>query len=435
MPHPRRRPRRALSIVALALPVLLLLAACEPVVTAPNDNPVHPRTVGTNPDDRTPHILDGQVYAVLDLGDRVIVGGEFTKVKAFNSSTQYARRGIFAYVKATGAIDTTFAPVLDRGGVRGIVVAPGGTALIIGGSFQKVNGKAAVGLARISPSTGAVDTTFKGTTNGWVQTMAVRGERLFIGGTFTRVGSSNRYRLALLKASTGAVDPALDVPVDTTLRGTTSVNRLDATRNGSRLVITGNFRRVGFQARDQVAVIDVGSSSSAVSTWSTTAYRLDACASSYDFYVKDVDISPDDRFFAIVTTGAWRGLSTLCDTVARWELGRTGAGQTYTWADWTGGDSLLAVSVTGAAVYAAGHQRWANNENAPSGDTKGPGAVDRAGIAAYDPATGAVLPWTIDRERGLQVGTLTPTTQGLWIGSDSSRLGNEWHPRLGFVPL
>lgn len=429
-----RRPR-ALLAAAVALPVLLLLSACEPTVTAPDANPTHPRAVGTNPDDRTPHVLDGQVYAVLDLGTRVIVGGEFTQVKAYNSATVHARRGLFAYTKATGAIDTAFNPVLDRGGVRGIVVAPGGTRLIIGGSFQKVGGQPAVGLARISPTTGAVDTGFQGTTNGWVQTMAIRGERLFVGGTFTKVGATNRYRLALLKASTGAVDPALNLPVDTTLRGTTQVNRLDATRNGSRLVITGNFRRVNGQARDQVAVIDVGSSTSTLSTWSTTAYRLDACAAGYDFYVKDVDISPDDRFFAIVTTGAWRGLTTLCDTVARWELGRTGANQVQTWADWTGGDSLLAVSVTGAAVYAAGHQRWANNENAPSGDQKGPGAVDRAGIAAYDPATGTVLPWTIDRERGLQVGVLQPTAQGLWIGSDSSRLGNEWHPRLGFMPL
>ncbi|QYG92373.1 hypothetical protein HC251_07915 [Iamia sp. SCSIO 61187] len=431
-------PRRRLPLlVAVALPLLLLAAACQPTpppIPAPNPNATHTRTVGTNPDDRTPHVLDGQVYAVLDLGTRVVVGGEFTRVKAFNRPTEYARRGIFSYVKATGAIEA-FNPVLDRGGVRDMVVGPNST-LILGGSFQKVNGQTRVGLAKIDAVSGAVDAAFTARANGWVNTMALRGDRLFVGGTFTTISGNARSRLAAVNARTGAVDRGLNVAVDTTVRGGVVVNRLDATRNGSKLVITGNFRRVGGQPRDQVAIIDVGASSSAVSSWSTTGYRTGACSASYDYYVKDVDISPDDRYFAVVTTGTWgNGLAGLCDTVARWEMGRTGPNQRQTWADWTGGDSLSAVAITGAAVYAAGHQRWANNENAPRGDVKGPGAVDRAGIAAYDPATGAVLPWTTQRDRGLQVGTLTPTPAGLWIGSDSGGLGNEWHPRLGFIPL
>lgn len=428
----RSNRRATMSGLVVATAAMLLLAACGP--TAPDPNPVHPSTVSTNPDDRTPHVLDGQVYAVVDLGSRVVVGGEFTRVKEFNRAPVFARRGIFAYDKATGAIDTRFVPALDRGGVRDLVLAPDGR-LVLGGTFLAVNGTASAGLAKIDLTTGATTTGWRGTTNGWVTTMALRGERLFIGGTFTRVGSTSRVRLAAVHAGTGAVDPGLAVAVDGVVRGAPIVARLDATSTGDRLIITGNFTLVGGLARPQVAIVEVGSTTSAVSRWATTAYRLDACNQSYDYYVKDVDISPDDRYFAIVTTGAWGGLSTMCDTVARWEMGRSGADQRPTWTDFTGGDSLSAVSVTGAAVYAAGHQRWANNESAPQGDVKGPGAVDRAGIAAYDPVDGEVLSWTLDRERGLQVGTLTATSSGLWIGSDSSRLGHEWHPRLGFVPL
>jgi hypothetical protein len=427
--------RTATGGVALIATLALALAACGPTVVAPPANPVHPRAVSTNPDDRTPHILDGQVYAVIDLGNRVIVGGEFTRVKRFNQPAVSTRRGIFAFDKATGAIDTGFAPALDRGGVRDMVVTSDGR-LIIGGSFQTVNGRPYVGLAKIDLTTGATDTGFKGTTNGWVNTMALRGERLFIGGTFTTVGATARIRLAAVRATTGGVDAGFNVPVEQALRGAPNVWRLDATRNGSKLVITGNFTRVGGQPRTQVAIVDVGASSARVSTWATSGYRAGVCSPNVDYYVKDVDIAPDDSFFAIVTTGAWGGgLATLCDTVARWEMGRTGGDQRHTWADWTGGDSLSAVAVTGPVVYAAGHQRWANNENAPRGDAKGPGAVDRPGIAAYRSSNGSVLPFAPDRERGLQVGTMTPTDKGLWIGSDSSRIGGEWHPRLAFLPL
>ncbi len=435
--RPARHRRRSLTLLSGAVALALALAACGPTISAPPDNPVHPTTVGTNPDDRTPHVLDGKVYTVLDLGSRVIVGGEFTTVKEYNRPEQYAIRGLFAYDKATGALDTGFVPALDRGGVRALAVSGDGQ-LLVGGTFMQIGGHQSPGLAKLNPATGAPKTDYQGGTNGWVLTMVRRGDRAFVGGTFTRVGATPRLRLAAINAATGAVDTTFDVPVDQTLRpgkGIPLVENLDATRNGSRLVLTGNFSQVGGQPRAQVAVVDVGSSSAAVSSWATDGYRADACASVYDFYVKDVDIAPDDTYFAVVTTGAFRDTSTtLCDSVARWELG-SGPDQSPTWADFTGGDSLSAVSITGAAVYAAGHQRWANNEQAPRGGVKGPGAVDRAGIAAYAPATGNVLPWTIDRERGLQVGTLTPTEQGLWIGSDSSRLGNEWHPRLGFIPL
>lgn len=426
--------RRSLLVGATLVTLGLLLTACRPLA-APVVDAVHPSPVSTNPEDRTPHVLDGRVHAVIDLGDRVIVGGEFTQVKAFNKPAVFARRGLFAYTRATGAIETGFVPDLDRGGVRDMAVAPDGK-LIIGGSFASVGGHVSPGLAKVDGYTGAPITGFRGATDGWVLTMALRGDRLLVGGAFSKVARQPRTNLAAVSATTGAIDPVLaDLPVTTALRGTTNVNQLDATTDGTRLVITGNFSRVAGVLREQVAVIGLTASGAWLTDWSTRAYRGGVCASGYDYYLKDVDIAPDGAWFALVTTGAWRGLATMCDTVSRWELHRSGPDLQPTWTDHTGGDSLSAVVITGAAVYAAGHQRWANNENTPGGDRAGPGSVERPGIAAYHPATGDVLPWAIDRERGLQVGTLTATPDGLWIGSDSSRLGNEWHPRVAFLPL
>jgi len=149
--------------------------------------------------------------------------------------------------------------------------------------------------------------------------------------------------------------------------------------------------------------------------------------------MRDVDIAPDGSYFVIATTGAYRA-GSLCDTASRWELGRTGPGQQPTWVDYTGGDTLYSVAITGPAVYVGGHQRWLNNP-LRSGSA-GPGAVAREGIAALDPRNGLPLLWNPGRDRGVGVFALVSTPEGLWIGSDTDRIGRyEYHGKLAFMPV
>jgi hypothetical protein len=181
-----------------------------------------------------------------------------------------------------------------------------------------------------------------------------------------------------------------------------------------------------------MAIISLGAPAS-VSSWQTNSYGNN-CSESFDTYMRDVDISPDGTYAVVVTTGGPGNFTAgLCDTAARWDLDRTGPAQTPYWTDWTGGDTLLSVAVTDAAVYVGGHQRWHNN--AGGDDDLQPSGVDRPGIAALDPLNGRALTWNPTRARGYGATALVATPEGLLVGSDTEQIGHEFHGRIAMFPL
>jgi hypothetical protein len=93
------------------------------------------------------------------------------------------------------------------------------------------------------------------------------------------------------------------------------------------------------------------------------------------------------------------------------------------------------VAVTGAAVYVGGHQRYLDNPYGSDAKGPGPGAVLRVGIGAVSPATGRALPWNPTRSRGVGVRAFLVTSGGLTVGSDTDKLGKEYHGRIGMFPI
>lgn len=423
-------PKILATAVAGALALGASALGATPVAAA-QAGVTHPVVVNANPVDTTPHVLDGETHTVLDLGTRVLVGGQFSQVKRWSKPEVFTRPNLFAYTKATGVIDTTFAPQLN-GRVTALVQAPDGK-VFVAGQFKNVGGVLGTSyLIKIDPVTGAVVPAFAPGLTGMVYDLHLANGKLYVGGTFTKARNLVRTNFAVLDPTTGKA-VGTDVPFVGAAKGTTRVMRFDATPDGRKLVVIGNFTSVAGQTRQNAAVLDLTTTGGAtVNGWTTDLYRYGLCSSTYDTYVYDVDVSPDGSYFVIVTTGAAGGTSKLCDSAARWETNVNGPATT-TWRNYTGGDSLTSVAITGPAVYVAGHQRWSDN---PYGvDHAGPGALPRQGIAALDPATGKALTWNPGRDRGLRAFRIVPTADGMYVLSDSQKFAGEFHPRLTYLTV
>ncbi|HEY7487949.1 MAG TPA: hypothetical protein VH912_26085 [Streptosporangiaceae bacterium] len=415
--------------VASALAAASVLAAVTGTVTASpvQADSTQSKVVSANPANSTPNALDGTVYAFAVVGSKIVVGGSFTQIRNAGSKTVVKQKYLFAYDAKTGKIDTGFKPALN-GTVYALATGPSGT-VFAGGSFTTVNGAANRGLVRLTPTGKRTGKFALG--NGNVRDLISRGSQLYVGGAFTKINGASRSLLARLNTSTGAVDSKINFSFSDPINGgALKIYDMALTPGGSRLVTTGSFMKVSGKSRPQVAMFDTSGS---LTTWATSRYGPVCNNAAFDSYIRDVDFSPDGKYFVIVTTGGPFGNTTLCDSAARWETAKTGAGQQPTWVNWTGGDSLYAVSVTGAAVYVGGHQRWLNN---PYGhDSAGPGAVSRPGIGALSAGTGKALSWNPTRTRGHGVEVLDAYASGLLVGSDTEELGHEYHARLGMFPL
>ena len=139
------------------------------------------------------------------------------------------------------------------------------------------------------------------------------------------------------------------------------MRRFAADPAGTTLVALGNFTAVAGQAR--VAGLPRRSHHVAegdAEPLVRPALRR-ACNDSIPNFSRGVDFSPDGSYFVIVTSGGARrpmGSATRPLDSRPPDISPT---VEPTWINWTGGDSLYSVAVTGVAVYVGGHQRWLDN--------------------------------------------------------------------------
>ena len=436
-----RTDHRPIVVVALGIALALLAALLTPAVAAaaPQDTQL-PSAV---PGNVTPRVLDGQVRAIVRVGDTIIVGGSFTKVReAPANSPELLRSGVFAFNANTGAISTAFNPALlakvdEKPAIDTLTVNAAGDAVYMGGNFRTINGAGPARLQAIKLSDGTKLSSFSnGAFNSRVYDTKLFGNTLYVAGSFKNVGNVARGGLASLNAATGELTTHVNLPFTGQAQGfgTPTVRKIDVTPTGDRLVAIGNFTTVGGQSRLQVAMLNTSGAAATLDSWRTTRFP-GTCSTSFDTYMRDVDFAPNGSFFVIVTTGAWgSGTTKLCDSASRWETYPGGDGQQPTWVDFSGGDTFWAVEVTGPVAYVGGHFRWLNNSLTPTGDSAGPGAVAREGVAAIDTRNGIPFSWNPGRARGVGLFDFLVSQNGLYAGSDTNTWAGLKRERLAVFP-
>jgi hypothetical protein len=395
----------------------------------------HAAVVSDNPANFTPNVESDAavskpaVHALKQLGGTVYAGGKFRSVSNAARTTTSTRSNIMGFSATTGAL-TSFAPELD-GTVWAIEAS--GSSLYVGGDFKTVNGVTRKKLVKLDATTGEVDMAFKPTIkSGNVTEIRLVNGRLIVGGKLPG-------KLLALDPSTGADTGYIDLPITGRVAdnsGPTKVYKFAVNPAGNRLVALGNFTSVAGDKRWQAFMLDLGPNGVTLNPWYYQPLENLCAARSLPAYLRDVDFSPDGSYFVFVSTGfvpRTGGVGRdLCDATARFETAVSQPDRP-TWINYTGGDTLHAVAVTGAAVYVQGHQRWLDN---PYGrDSAGPGAVSRPGIGAIHPTQGTALPWNPTKTRGVGGKDFLVTDAGLWVGSDGKRFAGEYRARIAFCPL
>lgn len=420
--------------------VVTVLAACLMALAsgiAAQAGIAQSKVVSANPVNSTPQLPIGgsnATYALRQVGATMYAGGEFSTLGG------KSRSNIGSFNATTGVM-TSFAPKFN--GPVWAIENLGAGRLAVGGDFTAVNGIARRGLAVVNATSGTVDAGFNAHLNGRVTSLELVTGRLIAGGGFTK-------KLQAVNPTTGADTGYLNLHISGPY-----VYRTEVSPNGTRLVAVAKINSVDGQARRQAFMVNLGATSGTLSPWYYQPLSRQCASSSYDFYLRDVDFSPDGAYFVLAGTGyipkAGDNGITICDAAARFETGIT-APVRPTWINYTGGDTLHSVAVSSRAVYVGGHHRWLDN---PLGrDSCGAGCKSRPGIGAIDPVTGKALSWNPKRTRGIGAKELVLTAAGLWVGSDTrdgGRLGCsnpggpnlddcegkslETHAGIGLLPL
>ena len=432
---------RSLAVLVATSVATIAIGVSTPAQASPDPSP--PPAAWAMPTEipsaTTPGITAGtKVTQLAEVGDKVFAAGTFTAVGG------QPRAGVAAFNRTTGALDATFNPTI-LGQVYTVTPGPTPNTVYVAGILRSVNGVALSKVALLNATTGAPISGFKPPAiNAAIQDIKFRAGNLYVAGDFTQVGTTPRGGLASLNPTTGALTNALTVNLaehhntdPTQVQKAIGAKSLDVTKDGSRLVVIGNFRKANGLDRDQVVQVNLTGTSSSIDPWQTNGFKSLCYNFANDHTVRVVALAPDDSYFVIGAGGGGGPvLGTLCDTATKWRTNNPVTDAKPEWVSAAGGDTIWAVAPSENAIYVGGHQRWMNNTL--GNDYAAPGAVPRSGLSVLDPLSGVPMKWNPGRvPRGTAVFGLLVARDGVWLGSDTDYISiNPAYKRqkLAFFP-
>jgi hypothetical protein len=376
-----------------------------------------------------------QVRQLVQCGKRMYAVGSFTTIT--QSGKTYTRHNVFSFRATAPYTLTTWHPKVN-GAVNSIAVLPGHcSTAYLGGSFTKVNIRHVSNITAVSTTTGKTRKRFKARANLPVETLLVWKHHLLTGGLFTMLnGKTNHKYFASLRLTTGHDDGYLSMRISGSYKfrtnfGTPSAENRSRIYNQQlsptkkRLLVEGDFTRIGGKLRRQIAILNLGKKHATTSKWYATQFNKN-CGADHPFYAFAAAWSATgSRVFVATGGGLPAGtanskkgtgpLDGMCDSASAFSsrAHRVRA----LWVNYTGCDSLYSAAADAKMAYFGGHERWANNPGQCNNNNNGT-ATPAQGMVGLAAATGKVV-FNPSRSRGLGADDMLVTKAGLWIASDT----------------
>ena len=386
------------------------------------------------------------IRQLVQCGTTMYAVGRFTQINQLGAVS--TRNNVFSFGAAAPYAITSWAPNVN-GQVNAIAFNGSDCShAYIGGKFTSINGTAVSNIAEIDAtptSKGNVVPGFGTNADNEVWTMVYAKGHLLTGGDFIHINGTKENHFASLNPGTGADDGFIHLNISGTYtfcaaggkpctdpNNRTQVYNQQLSHSGTLDLVEGRFTSVGGLPRQQIFMLNLATSPASVTGWTspewdgsdTTHYPDFQCWPSLAFYVRSAAWSPDDSTVYLATTGLHPARENpsphqgLCDSVSAWPATKTKV--LHNWIEYSGCDSYYTVSADNAAVYAAGHPRWAENSNGCN--KQGTGAIPDAGLQGFHPADGTLVPnsggtaglYTMTRANA---DNMLITGAGLWIGS------------------
>ncbi len=383
-PFPQLRTPRARVVVAVTAALLLATGTVATAATAAISS-APARTWGTN----------GRVLAVVPVGDRVYIAGDFTAVTD-PSSRSYPASRIAVYVPSTGKFDLSFTASADAT-VSSLAYSSG--QVFVGGAFTTLNGVKRKKLAKVDANTGVLDPAWAPSVDRPPDALASAGTTVYAAGPFTQAAGSGaaltaRPYVARFNATSGALDAAwLPTPNDRVLT-------VRPTADGAAVYIGGNFTAVnGSFSVGRVAKL-TGTTGTLVAGFAPGATNQTSKPPVYDIWISD----PDRIYLAVGGSGgACAAMSSTTGAVA--------------WSKHTNGN-LQAVRVVGSTVFCGGHFTG----------TDGFDTQTRYKLAAVDSVSGTTLPFAPVINSALGVWSMGADATHVYVGGDFTQIGATAQP-------
>ncbi|HEY5915345.1 MAG TPA: delta-60 repeat domain-containing protein [Verrucomicrobiae bacterium] len=241
-------------------------------------------------------VAEAKVLA-LQRDGKILVGGNFESVN------DVPRAGL-ARLNPDGSVDTAFDPGAMAGGFPGYVeclAVQGDGKIVVVGGFDTVGGTPNNGIVRLNPD-GTADTNFTASLDHccpgiYANSLALQADgKILIGGSFDTLNGQLALNLARLN-SDGSLDSTFNPASD----GEVTALALDAS---GRLLVSGYFTHLGGQARAGMArLLNTGSATEALAYQGTTVTWLRG-GTAPDVWATTFELSTNNSTWTLLGEGA-----------------------------------------------------------------------------------------------------------------------------------